>query len=141
MDRFFEIARERIRESSFQHSNGHCRIWSGAVKKGTIYGQFRFKDPRYGKYKVKGVHRVALMVSEAVQSLDVPPDMVTSHLCNNSLCVNVQHLVFEAQAINNNRSICFSNKKCYGHGSTEDGVVRPACMIHLNDHEKSYMHQ
>ena len=139
METFNVNTRERIHTRTHIHSNDSCRIWTGPVKKGSNYGQIKYKDPIDGRYKTKGVHRVALMVSDKIRKLDIPANLVASHLCNNSLCVNVDHLNFEPQSVNNNRSICFSNSTCYGHGADLEGQPRPPCLIHLNDAKKSYL--
>ena len=140
MEEFFAYIRDRISERTARHDNGQCRIWTGPVKR-ALYGQLKFKDPRDGRLKTRGVHRLALMVSEKIKRLDVPAEQVTSHLCNNPLCVNPGHLVFENQALNNNRSVCFSTHKCDGHGHDSNGNARPACLVQLNDLARSYLKQ
>lgn len=37
------------------------------------------------------------------------------------------------QVLSNNRSICFSNYVCYGHGTDAEGRDRPSCLVELND--------
>ena len=133
--------RDRIPERTVRHDNGQCRIWTGPVKRGSVKGQLKFKDLRDGRLKTRGVHRVALTVSEKIKRLDVPAEQVTSHLCNNPLCVNPGHLVFKNQALNNIRSVCFSTHKCDGHGQDSNGNARPACLVQLNDLARSYLKQ
>ena len=88
---FIENARDRIHTRTLIHSNDSCQIWTGSVKKGSNYGQIKYKDPKDGRYKTKGVHRVALMVSDKIKRLDIQANLVASHFCNNSLSVNVDH--------------------------------------------------
>lgn len=42
-------------------------------------------------------------------------DMDCSHLCHNSLCVNVNHISLEHHFINNNKQYCLNSNLCYGH--------------------------
>ena len=111
MENFFKICQERLASQSDLHKNGQCIIWTGSTKKG--YGQFRYKDPRdpeSADHKTRSAHRMALLVK--FRDLDVPPKLHASHLCNNKICVNTDHIVFEDSYVNNNRKACFSNKKC-----------------------------
>ena len=132
MEEFFAYTRERILERTLKHTSYiQCTSWTGPLKKGSEYSQLRSKDAGDGRLKTGGVHRVALMVSGKVRSLDVPVDQVTSHLCNNSLCVNTDHLFFFffffflIQTVNNNRAVCISNNECYGHCNDVAGNARP----------------
>lgn len=141
MDTFFLETQAKIVANSKWHENGQCRIWTGPIKQGSNYGVVRYKDPRDPQdagHRSKGAHRMALLVSDTVRDLDISPNFVASHLCNNSLCINAAHLNLEQQTINNNRAICFANDTCYGHGD-ESGRRRPDCRVHLNDKTKSYL--
>ena len=93
------------------------------------------------RYKTKGVNREAIMVSEKANMLHIPTYLAASQPCNNPLCVNVDHLIFEPQALNNNNniSICFSNSTCYGHWADLDGQPCPLCLIDLLDATSSYL--
>ena len=91
MEQFFKLCQERLANQSELHQNGQCIIWTGCTKKG--YGQFRYKDPRdpeAANHKTRSVHRMALMVK--VRDLDIPPVQQASHLCNNKLCINTDHI-------------------------------------------------
>ena len=142
IEAFYSKMQAEIASQSYVHSNGQCMIWTGPMKHGTEYGVIRYKDPRDGPvagHRSKGVHRMAILVSDPIKDLGVPPSRVTSHLCNNSLCINVAHLTLEPQSINNNRSICFSTNKCSGHGQDALGRERPECLVALDDKQKSYL--
>lgn len=131
MEKFLEICKERLYSQCNIHGNGQCIIWTGSCKKG--YGQFRYRDPRDSElagHRTRSVHRIALMLD--IGNLDVPPAQQASHLCNNKLCVNIHHLVFEDNFTNNNRKTCFFNQKCTGHGDGKGGQ-RPACLVELSD--------
>lgn len=131
MENFFKLCKERLDIQSKMHEIGQCIMWIGCTKKG--YGQFRYRDPRDPDtvgHRTRSVHRMALMVK--VMCLDVPPEQQASHLCNNKLCINTDHIVFEDNYTNNNRKTCFSNAKCSGHHGKND-IQRPDCLIGLND--------
>lgn len=73
---------------------------------------------------------MALMVK--VKNLDIPPEQQASHLCNNKLCINTDHIVFEDNYTKNNRKTCFLNANCSGH-QRKNGVQRPHSLVELND--------
>ena len=50
------------------------------------------------------VHRLAYMLHH--KEWELPPDMHCSHLCHNSLCINVNHLILETPFVNGNRRQC-----------------------------------
>ena len=132
MDKLFEECTSRLKMYSAVHTNGQCIYWNGCInKKG--YGQFRFKDPRdppAAGHRTRTAHRVALMVAKG--DFDLPPSQQASHLCNNKLCVNVEHLSLETNSINNARKTCFSLFRCSGHFS-DAGDRLPDCKIDLWD--------
>ena len=51
----------------------------------------------------------------APQGMELPPDMHCSHLCHNSLCINVNHLILETPFVNGNRRQCARENICLGH--------------------------
>ena len=91
----------------YEHLNG-CYIWKGASPKG--YGVLSFSF-RGKKFKLKA-HRVVYYLGF---NQPLSPKMHVSHVCHNKLCVNIQHLSYEPQKINNNRQICAHEGICYGH--------------------------
>jgi len=104
----------RILENSvISAENGTCRIWQGPLTKNGKYGLISFRDPRDLKWKKKHAHRLSFMVFE--KKIDIRSDMDCSHLCHNSLCVNVNHISLEHHFINNNRQYCLNSNLCYGH--------------------------
>lgn len=130
MDDFFEQCERKLHLNSRQHENGECVVWTGCINK-QGYGQFRFRDPRdplTAGHRTRTSHRVALMVQ--LRDLDVPASEQASHLCNNKLCINVQHLVFEGSSCNNLRKTCFSRSRCNGHFDG-NGNRLPDCLLHL----------
>lgn len=130
MEEFFKQCESKLQMTSRLHENGACIIWTGCVNK-QGYGQFRFRDPRdppTAGHKTRTSHRVALMVQ--LRDFNVPFSQQASHLCNNKLCINVQHLVFERSSSNNLRKTCFAYLKCSGHFDV-DGKRLPDCKVHL----------
>ena len=131
IDSFYEECSQKLKANSMQHANNECIVWTGCVNK-QGYGQFRFRDPRdpnSSVFKTRTSHRVALMLH--FRDFDVPSSMQASHLCNNKLCVNVEHLVFEGNSTNNLRKTCFSLHKCIGHFNV-DRKRLPDCLVHLD---------
>ena len=130
MEAFFQKCASTLQSRSVRHANGQCITWTGSFSKSNGYGQFRFRDPRdpRGGHRTKTAHRVALMVER--KDFDVPSSQHASHLCNNRLCINANHLVFEGSGNNNLRKSCFLNCRCNGHFS-EDGERLPDCLVEL----------
>ena len=92
--------RERIIANSMPAEdsawNGsRCWLWLGATHTGNRGMRYptmtmRYKSgPRKGKVHTVRVHR---KVVEVFLGRRVTPKMVVMHLCNNSLCVNPEHL-------------------------------------------------
>lgn len=98
-------------------SVGNCLKWHGTVDTDG-YGQLRFML-RGRRVKVR-VHR-AVYFLETGQVLD--PKIHVSHLCHNKLCINLNHLNYEPQGVNNARKVCFNEGVCTGH------YGYPACRL------------
>jgi hypothetical protein len=125
---FYRSIRQKLDANCQPHENGQCVIWTGYVGKNG-YGQFRYKDPRdapNANHRTRTSHRVALMLR--CRNFDVPASRQASHLCNNKLCLNVEHLVFEGNSNNNLRKTCFSQSRCCGHFDI-DGQRLPDCLV------------
>ena len=94
-----------------------CHIWTGE-KTPSKYGIVRFSF-RGKKIKLKA-HRAAYFIScEHYLS----PKMHISHICHQKECVNVKHLSYETQKINNNRQICVHEGICHGHYGYLDCMI------------------
>lgn len=114
MEDFFKLYQYRILEnSSVCPENEICRIWQGPLTKNKKYGLISYKDPSDMKWKKKHAHRLSYIVF--TKNLEIISDFDCSHLCHNSLCVNVNHLSMEPHFINNNRQHCLNSNLCYGH--------------------------
>jgi hypothetical protein len=67
-----------------------CLEWAYAIN-GKGYGSFRIGD------HVKPAHRVAWQI---LKGEEIPPGLYCLHICDNSLCVNVEHLFLGTQQDN-----------------------------------------
>lgn len=128
MDALYLHCTEKLQQSSRLHENGQCLIWTGCVSR-QGYGQFRYKDPRSTEHKTRTAHRVALMVK--LKNFDISAQSQASHLCNNRLCINTEHIVLESGSTNCQRRTCFRMSKCNGHDDSS-GCPAPECLVDLN---------
>jgi hypothetical protein len=131
MEEFLEQCQNKLKINSALHENTECIVWTGCINK-FGYGQFRYRDPRdplSASYRTRTSHRVALMIY--FRNFDVPASQQASHLCNNKLCINVEHLVFENNSTNNLRKNCFSHSRCLGHFD-DKGERLADCLVHLS---------
>lgn len=96
----------------FNHNNTFSKyiqttvLMPGAARKTRIY-----------------VHRLSYIVH--TRNFDIfNRHMHVSHLCHNTHCINIQHLSYEPQHVNNNRQRCKIRqpKTCLGHGAYPDCV-------------------
>lgn len=132
MEALFEQCNRKLQMNSLLHPNGQCVLWTGCINKHG-YGQFRYRDPRdeaTAGHRTRTAHRVALLV--LYKDFDVAPSQQASHLCNNKLCINVNHLVFEGNSSNNMRKTCFSISRCCGHYDMI-GSALPDCLVNLQE--------
>ena len=130
MDAFFRKCQEKLETTSELHANGKCLVWTGCVSKAG-YGQFRFKDPRDpagAGFRTCTAHRMAVMISR--KSLDIEPKFHASHLCNNKLCVNTDHINLEESYVNNGRKSSFDRGICSGHENSLR-EKEPDCLLDL----------
>ena len=106
-----------------------CILWRGATYDG-LYGKMRnpmsslYDQPRYIR-----VHRLVYLLHNIsdFKSLKLPREdsagnpLDVSHICHNSLCVNISHLVLEPHYINCSRKDCIRYGRCENHA--------PACLL------------
>ena len=130
MESFYVECEQKLNENSIIHENGECIIWRDCVN-AQGYGQFRYKDPvasPTAEHKTRTAHRVALMAK--LKNFSISAWYHASHLCNNKLCVNTDHLVFETSHNNCLRRTCFRVGKCNGHFDQE-GKQTAGCLVDL----------
>ena len=119
---------EKIRSRGRRDSSG-CLTWTGAKTRShpraEPYGVVYIRPPFSTKRKKFRVHQMAYIAAHSQTNYgmnDVSFDI--SHLCHNSLCVEVAHLSREPRSINNHRKICKEEGRCYGgHGDY------PSCIL------------
>lgn len=114
MDMDFKKLKVKIINKSDPAQDGTgCRLWRGALehKGNATYGKMNVK--MLGQWRVMHVHRVAYMAEYEIIISQNMGDV--SHLCHNTLCVNVKHMAVEPHSTNMDRSICKSMNLCRGH--------------------------
>ena len=125
-ERFIAKYSQKIDEKTVLGANGECRIWTGTVKSNAKYGVLNIdlKDYPVGIGRtVIHVHRLAYIISHRLVKF---PDGDVSHLCHNTKCMNVDHMVLEDHITNNSRLSCISCGRCLGHPGPS-----PPCRLHL----------
>lgn len=105
---------------------GDCWIWNGHIKKNKRYtydlrGDFWSKSDK----KTYWVHRLAYMLTKG----DIPKGMLIRHSCDNSLCINPDHLLLGTpkdnydDMVGRNRAFFQKRTTCkYGHPWTEENT-------------------
>ena len=121
-DAFVLHYKGKLREKTVVAANGECLLWTGSrcCVRGGVVGNYgviyvKCRQLRGGglRWKLMRVHRVAYMLHH--KEWELPPDMHCSHLCHNSLCINVNHLILETPFVNGNRRQCARENICLGH--------------------------
>ena len=93
-----------------------CIVWEGYVDK-YGYGVKNVKWPTEGLKKERA-HRVAYMIRHKLSRNDMPKldknsnTIECSHLCQNKLCVNADHIILETHATNQDRIHCKGQGFC-----------------------------
>lgn len=123
MEAFVLKYRQKIEENSAMGLNGECLIWQGACTPNGKYGVLNCKLPDARGWRQMHVHRLAYMMQHGILQF---PNADVSHLCHNTKCVNVNHLVLEPHGFNNSRQTCVSCGHCLGHPAP-----LPDCKIDL----------
>ena len=113
---------DQLKNSLHQHSHviHQCRIWNGQ-RDSHGYGVYQVYFR--GKWVKLQVHRIAYYLADPSRSLH--RSIHVSHLCHNKLCINVSHLSYESQKMNNQRQICRAEGQCTGHRG------KPKCKLSL----------
>lgn len=96
------IANSRLSDENF-YNGTPCWEWIGRVttnRNGMFYPRITrriIKGPRKGKVTVEFAHRVVL---KGIKGRRLTTKSVCLHLCNNTICVNPEHLAGGSQAKN-----------------------------------------
>ena len=102
---------ERLRLKQLFHNKyekiSDCHIWKGPCTTNG-YGIFRCSF-RGKKIKIRAHRAIYYLHFNHVMS----SKLHVSHLCHNKLCVNVNHLNYEPQSVNNNRQRCVLGRYIY----------------------------
>ena len=98
-----------------------CLIWTGSIK--TVKGKYKYGRVKNPFQSITAAQSMGL--HKAVYYLNAnqnPDELATedptgsqyeiSHLCHNSLCVNVKHLVRETHCVNQERIHCKKQGFC-----------------------------
>ncbi len=115
-----------------ENENG-CFLWTGPKNKckssreDACYGRIRARFPDDTKSRHYYAHRLTYMIHHNITS--IPHNLHISHLCHNTLCVNIQHLSAEPQYVNNTRQRCSCDGVCSKHSLGD--VIYPDCMFKL----------
>jgi len=121
---FYATYQAKLKQKTVLAPNGQCLLWTGtrcrlAGGSESQYGIIYAKCKQLGGgglgWRSMRVHRFAYMLH--VKS-ELSPEMHCSHLCHNSLCINVDHLILETPFVNGNRKLCAREKKCIGHAQS-----------------------
>ena len=87
-----------------------CHHWTGLVNKDG-YGIVR---PTFRGKRVKlTVHRLAYYLHYDSHFLNARTHV--SHICHKKTCINILHLSYEPQRINNERKVCVAEGICRRH--------------------------
>lgn len=123
MDAFFQKYHQKLEEKCALGLNGECFIWTGSCTPNGKYGVINCRFPGAIGWKLLYVHRLAYMIQHRAAQLAA---VDVSHLCHNTKCINVAHLVLEPHGFNNSRQTCVSKGECIGHIAPF-----PPCLVHL----------
>ena len=95
----------------------NCHNWLGEIADGYPCIRVKFRERRM---RIR-VHRLIFYLLNDAIPLD--PKIHVSHLCNNKICVNIEHLSYEPCVINAQRNTCFTSRKCFGHADFKNCIV------------------
>ena len=107
----------RISERTDPPYGAHgCLLWIGATWHNGLYGVMTnpFYNQNNAQPKRIGIHRSVYVLNhhDSFPNGELPREnadghrLHVSHLCHTTLCVNIEHLVLEAQTLNNERKSC-----------------------------------
>lgn len=115
-DFFLKLERNFINKTRNLGNEFACIVWEGYVDK-YGYGVQYVNWPTEGR-KREGAHRLAYMIRHKISRNDMPSvdnnnnRIECSHLCQNKLCVNPDHIILETHAQNQDRIHCKGQGFC-----------------------------
>jgi hypothetical protein len=111
------------------HPKG-CHLWRGRPHVNG-YGQMSVRWPLESKSTSVSPHRVAYILNylEYFPTFKIPREYgEISHICHNSMCVNINHLSLELHDINcARRDYCIRRMVCITHAGS--GYTYPNCIL------------
>ena len=119
---WFEEQKQFLMHNSDLLHNTHCRLFTHSSTS-SKYIQTTVLMPGAARKTRIYVHRLSYIVHS--QNFDIfKKNMLISHVCLNTFCINFEHLSYEPQAINNSRQRCKSlyPKHCQGHDPYPDCI-------------------
>ena len=118
MDSFWDdLDRKFFKKSIIMGNEKGCIEWIGAKKGKSGYGILVVKWPE-GEEKREAAHRLAYMIKHRITRYDMPSldennnKLECSHICHETLCVNVEHIKIETHTINQDRIHCKNQGQC-----------------------------
>jgi len=106
----------RIRRKTV--ADGNCSVWRGGVtSKEPHYGVINLKMSCCRRRKTWRVHRLVYFLEHSLDELKESnfDSNDVSHICHNSLCVDITHLTLESRGQNCNRRACKNDGECNEH--------------------------
>jgi len=99
-----------------------CMLWVGTTinYRGVTYGRVKTRLCKTGSCKNYYVHILAFMMHNHTF---ITPHEVISHLCGNSLCLNVELLSREPHSVNCRGKFCHAHNSCNGHFDYLDCIL------------------
>lgn len=95
----------------------NCFIYRGEVMGGYPSLRVTFRGRRI---RLR-VHRLTFYLLNNAEPLNC--SMHVSHLCHEKLCINIEHLSYEPNAINCQRNLCYEENKCFGHQGYKHCII------------------
>ena len=107
-----------LRKSRPNYGQFNCTLWFGATDSSKMYGRQKVRWPGSDVLKIDRVHRLSYMAHNNLTPDTMPTadkegiKLEISHLCSNSLCINIAHLTLEKHSINQERIHCKLQNYC-----------------------------